>query len=152
MDRKERTIGKEVHLAKTSPHRDRGWQTDYPRVGSGRDLGFANTPREECNPARVWLANNVQVLRDITSAKEEAASPPGKFPSPPAGGANRVGSVLGRKRKADPSTPKAEKRVRMAMATVDLEEELAEVSRLLEGVRDEAVEAERWVRAVEACV
>src|SRR6266481_6781024 len=28
---------KEVHLAKTSPHRDRGWQTDYPRVGL--DLG-----------------------------------------------------------------------------------------------------------------
>src|SRR6266481_9467927 len=75
MDRKERTIGKEVHLAKTSPHRDRGWQTDYPRVGSGRDLGFANAPREECNPARVWLANNVQVLQDVTGIT---------YPCPPA--------------------------------------------------------------------
>ena len=38
----------------------------------------------------------------------------------------------------------------MVRATVDLEEELAEASRLLEGVRDEAVEAERRVRVVEA--
>jgi hypothetical protein len=56
---------------------------------------------------------------------------------------------LGRKRKAEPSTPKAEKRVRVAAASIDLEEELAVASRLLEGVRDEAVEAEKRVRAVE---
>ena len=94
------------------------------------------------------------VLDMTSSAEEEAASPPGKFPSPPAGGANGVGSVLGQKRKADPSTPKAEKwvQVAMVMATVDLEEELAEASWLLEGVWDEAVEAEQRVRAVEACV
>ncbi len=40
----------------------------------------------------------------------------------------------------------------MATVTLDLEEELAKASRLLEGVRDEAVEAERRVRAVEARV
>ena len=57
---------------------------------------------------------------------------------------------MGQKHKADLGTPKAEKRVRMATAMVDWEEELAEASRLLEGVRDEAVEAEQRVRAVEA--
>src|SRR6266481_1999667 len=68
MDGKERTIRKEVHLAKTSPHRDRGWQTDYPRVGSGsRNLRFAKRAAKGVHPARVWLANNVQVLRDITT-------------------------------------------------------------------------------------
>src|SRR6266481_865504 len=67
MDGKERTIRKEVHLAKTSPHRDRGWQTDYPQVGSGsRNLGFAKRTTNGVYPARVWLANNVQVLRDVT--------------------------------------------------------------------------------------
>src|SRR6266481_7142700 len=66
MDRKERTIGKGVHLAKTSLHRDRGWQMDYPRVGSGQDLGFAKCAAKGVYPARVWLANNVQVLRDVT--------------------------------------------------------------------------------------
>src|SRR6266481_6017450 len=36
------TIRKGVHLAKTSPHRDRGWETDYPRVRSGSwNLGIA---------------------------------------------------------------------------------------------------------------
>ena len=57
---------------------------------------------------------------------------------------------MGWKRKADPSTPKAEKHVHVATATVDWEEELAEESRLLEGVQDEAVEAKPRVRAVEA--
>src|SRR6266481_9444691 len=67
MDGKERTIRKEVHLAKTSPHRDRGWETDYPQVGSGsRNLGFAKRTANRVYPARVWLANNVQVLRDVT--------------------------------------------------------------------------------------
>src|SRR6266481_10051546 len=70
MDRKQRTIRKGVHLAKTSPHRDRGWQTDYPRVRSGsRNLGFAKHAVNRVYPAQVWLANNVQVLRDVTEGE-----------------------------------------------------------------------------------
>src|SRR6266481_9571000 len=67
MDRKWRTMRKGVHLAKTSPHRDRGWETDYPRVGSGsRNLGFVKRAANGVYPAWVWLANNVQVLWDVT--------------------------------------------------------------------------------------
>src|SRR6266481_9570736 len=115
---------------------------DAPNLGASGSSGQTWPPRQ--------VTLKLVVLDLTSSAEEEAASPPGKFPSPPAGGANRVGSVLGRKRKADPSTPKAEKQVHVVMATVDLEEELAEASWLLEGVRDEAVEAERRLRAVEA--
>src|SRR6266481_6377850 len=108
---------------------------DAPNLGASGSSGQTWPPRQ---------AKLKPVVLDLTSsAEEEAASPPGKFPSPPAGGANRVGSVLGQKCKADPNTPKAEKWVHVATATamVDLEEELAEASRLLEGVWDEAVEA-----------
>src|SRR6266481_3655851 len=113
-----------------APCRTSTKKKDAPNLGASGSSGRTRPPRQ----AMLKL-----VVLDLTSsAEEEAASPPGKFPSPPAGGANRVGSVLGRKRKADPSTPKAEKWVRIATATVDLEEEFAEASWLLEGVWDEA--------------
>src|SRR6266481_2494190 len=68
MDEKQRTIRKGVYLAKTSPHRDRGWETDYPRGGSGsQNIRFVKHAANRVYPARVWLANNVQVLRDITT-------------------------------------------------------------------------------------
>src|SRR6266481_4381344 len=42
---------------------------DYPQVRSGsRNLGFANYAANGVYPAQVWLANNVQVLRDVTSS------------------------------------------------------------------------------------
>src|SRR6266481_316401 len=127
-----------------APCRTSTKKKDAPNLGASGSSGRTQPPRQ---------AMLKPVILDLTSsAEEEAASPPGKYPSPPAGNANRVGSVLGQKCKADLSTPKAKKLVRVATATVDLEEELAEASRLLEGVWDEAVEAEQRVRAVEARV
>ena len=58
----------EITWQETSPHRDRGWETDYPRVGSGSwDLGFVNHAANGSIPARVWLANNAQMLQDVTT-------------------------------------------------------------------------------------
>ncbi len=57
----------EITWQETSPHRDRGQEMDYPWVGLGsQDLRFANHAASGSIPAQVWLANNVQVLRDIT--------------------------------------------------------------------------------------
>src|SRR6266481_8582066 len=58
----------EITWQETSPHRDRGQETDYPQVGLGsRDLGFANCATNRSIPAWVWLANNAQVLWDVTT-------------------------------------------------------------------------------------
>ena len=53
------------------------------------------------------------------------------------------------KRKADIMVQKVTKRVRITSDPINLEVELAHASSLLEGIRDEAVEAVEWVRAVD---
>ena len=116
----------------------------------GRDSEPLGEQRPTCQAAA-----RPPIVDVVTSADEmdrEENNMQGKSSSAGSGSCQLRYAAIGQKHKAEVMVPMMVKCIRVASGPIDLEEELQQVSYLLDKVQNEVVAMAEWARAVDVCL